>query len=216
MNSLGMIEVYGFTTALCVADLMVKAANVRLIAFDRNRPFSPNIPAPLIMAVKVEGSASDVKAAVSAGKAYAEDKGRYIVSHIIARPDDDAEKMAYLCDINRDKYNKNMPKTMKNVSSDGISFSGALGILEVEGYVCSVVGFDTMLKAADVRLVHKEERLGGRLVTLVITGEVSAVKAALEAGNAAASGLGKVYGREIIARPHGELLKFFDLEAIEK
>lgn len=216
MNALGMIEVYSFTTALYVADLMAKAANVKLIAFDRNRPFSPNIPAPLIMAVKIEGSTSDVEYAVQVGKAYAEDKGRYIVSHIIPRPDDDAEKMAYLCDINRDKYNKNMPKSMKNVSSDGIEFSGSLGILEVEGYVCSVEALDTMLKAASVRLLHKEERLGGRLVTLVITGEVSAVKASVEAGSESASRYGKVYGKEVIAAPHRELLKFFDLEALDK
>lgn len=216
MNSLGMIEVYSFTTALCVADRMAKAANVKLIAFDRNRPFSPKIPAPLIMAVKVEGSTSDVEYAVQIGKAYAEDKGRYIVSHVIPRPDSDAEKMAYLCDINRDKFNKNMPKTMKDVSCDGIDFSGSIGILEVQGFVCAVEGLDSMLKAANVRLLHKEERLGGRLVTLVVTGEVSAVMAAVEAGSKSASRYGEVYGKEVIARPHNELLKFFDLEAIEK
>ena len=214
MKALGMIEVYGFTTALCVADLMVKASNVKLIAFDRNRPKSEKVPAPLVMIVKVEGTASDVESAVQVGKEYTEAKGRYIVSHIIARPDDDAEKMAYLCDINRDKYNKNMPKSMKNVDSCNIDFRGALGILEVQGYVCAVEGLDTMLKAANVRLVHKEERLGGRLVTLIITGEVSAVKAAIEAGSKSVSRYGKVYGEEIIARPHNELLKFFDLEAI--
>ena len=215
MNSLGMIEVYGFTTALVAADLMVKTSDVRLIAFDRNRPGSEKVPAPLVMAVKVEGSTADVQAAVRAGRAYAEGIGRYITSHIIARPDEDAEKMAYLCDINRDKYNKKMPKTMKGVSSDDIDFSGALGILEVQGFVCAVEGLDTMLKTAEVRLLHKEERLGGRLVTLIVTGSVSAINAAVEAGGKNASKYGKVYGTEVIARPHNELLKFFDLEAIE-
>lgn len=214
MNALGMIEVYSFTTALCVADLMAKTADVKVIAFDRNRPFTPPIPVPLIMAVKIEGTTSAVEYAVSVGREYAEKKGKYIVSHIIPRPDDDAEKMAYLCDINRDKYNKKMPKSMKGINSADINFRGALGILEIEGYVCSVVGLDAMLKAANVKLVHKEERLGGRLVTLIVTGEVSAVKASIEAGSEIASSFGKVYGREIIARPHNELLKFFDLESI--
>ncbi|MBQ5757679.1 MAG: BMC domain-containing protein [Clostridia bacterium] len=45
MNALGLIEVYSFTTALCVADLMAKAADVKVIAFDRNRPFAPDAPA---------------------------------------------------------------------------------------------------------------------------------------------------------------------------
>ena len=54
MNALGLIEVYSFTTALCVADLMAKAADVKVIAFDRNRPFAKGFPVPLIMAVKIE------------------------------------------------------------------------------------------------------------------------------------------------------------------
>ena len=62
-----------------------------------------------------------------------------------------------------------------------------LGLLEVEGLVAAIEGLDAMLKAADVRLVHTEERLGGRLVTIVVVGTVSAVSAAIEAGKAAAS-----------------------------
>lgn len=216
MKALGLIEVYGFTTALYAADLMAKAADVKIIAFDRNRPFNPGFPVPLIMVAKIEGSVSGVKSAIETAKAYAESKGRYIVSHVIPRPEDSSEKMAYLNDINRDKFNKNMPKTMKDADASGIKFSGALGIVEVEGYVCAVETLDSMLKAAEVRLVHTEERLGGRLVTLVVTGEVSAVKAAVEAGKTNAAKFGKVYGDEVIARPHNELLKFFDLEAIGK
>ena len=68
MNALGLIEVYSFTTALCVADLMAKSADVKVIAFDRNRPFAPDAPAPLIMVVKVEGSVAAVKAAIEAVK----------------------------------------------------------------------------------------------------------------------------------------------------
>ncbi len=110
MKALGMIEVYSFTTALCVADVMAKAADVKVIAFDRNRPINPDVPAPLVMEVKIEGVTSAVKAAIEAGKSYAEGQGKYIVSHIIPRPDDQTEKMAYLIDINRDKYNKKMVK----------------------------------------------------------------------------------------------------------
>ena len=51
MKALGMIEVYSFTTALCVADVMAKAADVEVIAFDRNRPIRTDVPAPLVMEV---------------------------------------------------------------------------------------------------------------------------------------------------------------------
>ena len=110
MKALGMIEVYSFTTALYVADVAAKAADVKIIAFDRNRPFAPGCPVPLIMVVKMEGEISAVEAAVEASVNYAKSKNRYIVHHIIPRPAETVEKMAYLLDINRDKYNKKLPK----------------------------------------------------------------------------------------------------------
>lgn len=88
----------------------------------------------------------------------------------------------------------------------------AIGLLEIEGLVAAIEGLDSMVKAADVRLVHSEKRLGGRLVTVVIAGTVSAVDAAIVAGEAAAQRIGKVYGKEVIANPHSEVTKFFDME----
>ena len=213
MKSLGLIEVYSFTTALCVADVMAKAAEVSIIAFDRNRPISASVPAPLVMEVKIEGNTASVQAAIEAGKEYAKREGKYIVSHVIAHPDNQTESMAYLIDINRDKYNKKLiKKTFKDYELDE-STKGSIGIFEVQGLVASIAGLDAMLKAADVRVIHTEKRLGGRLVTFVVLGKVSAVKAAVEAGCEEAKSLGDVYGCEVIANTHPEVMKFFDLEA---
>ena len=74
--------------------------------------------------------------------------------------------------------------------------------------VAAIAGLDAMVKAADVRLIHVEKRLGGRLVTLVIDGSVSGVTAALEAGREAAAQVGNVKLAEVIARPHPEVTKF--------
>lgn len=211
MKALGMIEVYSFTTAVCVADLCAKTADVKVIAFDRNRPISPDVPAPLVMVVKIEGDTSSVQSAVEAGVAYAKEKGKYIVSHIIANPGEDVEKMGYLMDINKDKFNKKLPKSFLGATAEEKT-TKAIGLLEVQGLVASIEGLDTMLKSAEVRLIHTEKRLGGRLVTLIVTGSVSAVNAAIENGKAAAEQLGKVYGCEVIARPHSEISKFFDFE----
>lgn len=90
--------------------------------------------------------------------------------------------------------------------------NNSIGILEVSGLVASVEGLDAMLKAADVRLIHTEKRLGGRLVTLIVMGEVSAVTASVEAGRNMAARLGKVFSYEVIARPHEEIMKFFDTD----
>ncbi len=212
MKAFGMIEVYSFTTAVCAADIMVKTGNVKLIAFDRNRPFAKGFPVPLIMGAKIEGDVADVKAAVEAAKAYAMGKGHYIVSHVIPNPGENVEKMAYLIDINKDKFNKKLPKNFIDKDTcPEIKGDNAIALLEVEGLVAAIEGTDEMLKTADVRLVHTEKRLGGRLVTIIIAGKVDAVTSALSKGNVTAEPLGKVYGSEVIPNPHPELLKFFDM-----
>ena len=215
MNALGMIEVYSFTTAVCVADTASKAADVKIVAFDRNRPVSADVPAPLVMVVKMEGSVDAVNAAVEAGSACAKKEGKFIVSHVIARPADTVEKMAYLVDINKDKFNK---KLKENLDLDrkgeyNSNYSGAIGLLEVQGLVASIEGLDTMLKSASVRLIHTEKRLGGRLCTFIVCGSVSDVSAAVEAGKEAAQALGGVYGSAVIANVNSEVVKFFDMQA---
>ncbi|MDO4744318.1 MAG: BMC domain-containing protein [Clostridia bacterium] len=110
MKALGMIEVYSFTTAVVTADICAKAADVKIIAFDRNRPKSPDVPAPLVMQIKMSGPVAAVKSAVEAGVAYAKSEGKYIISHVIANPGEGVEKMAYLLDMNKDKFNKKLPK----------------------------------------------------------------------------------------------------------
>ena len=84
----------------------------------------------------------------------------------------------------------------------------ALGMIETRGLVAAIEAADAMVKAADVKLIHVEKRLGGRLVTVVVEGEVSAVQAALDAGAAAAAEVGNVKVCEVIARPHPDVMKF--------
>ncbi len=213
MKALGMLEVYSFTTAVCVADLCAKAADVEVIAFDRNRPKSPDVPAPLVMQIKIAGPVAAVRAAIEAGKEYAEAEGKYIISHIIPNPGEGVEKMAYLLDINRDKYNKKLPKNFLNAKDlEPTNVAGeSIGLLEVEGLVASIEGLDAMAKAANVRVIHSEKRLGGRLVTYIIAGEVSAVTAAIAAGEESSAKFGKLFGSAVIARPHNEITKFFDM-----
>ena len=76
MNALGMLEVYSFTTAVCAADIAAKTADVSVIAFDRNRPKSADVSAPVVMEVKVEGDIASVRSAIEAGRAYAEGENK--------------------------------------------------------------------------------------------------------------------------------------------
>ena len=90
----------------------------------------------------------------------------------------------------------------------------AIALLEVQAMSAAIEGLDAMLKAADVRLIHVEKRLGGRLVTVVVDGTVSAVTAAAEAGREAAARVGNVKLCEVIARPHPEITKFLYTDTV--
>jgi ethanolamine utilization protein EutM len=81
----------------------------------------------------------------------------------------------------------------------------ALGMIETKGFVCLVEAIDTMLKAANVQLISWD-KIGSGLVTAFVSGDVAAVKAAMDAGAAAASKLGQVISVEVIPRPHEELI----------
>ena len=105
MNALGMVEVCGFTTSICCADIAAKAADVRIIALDKNKPAAgDSAEVPLIMNVKMEGSVAAVEMAVQATSAYAKEKNLFVTSHIIPRPGNGTEKMAFLSDVGRDRW----------------------------------------------------------------------------------------------------------------
>ncbi|HEY2955178.1 MAG TPA: ethanolamine utilization microcompartment protein EutM [Candidatus Eisenbacteria bacterium] len=77
----------------------------------------------------------------------------------------------------------------------------ALGLIETRGWVAMVEASDAMVKAARVNLVHYE-KIGGGYVTTVVRGDVAAVRAATEAGAAAAAKVGEVVSVHVIPRPH--------------
>ncbi len=88
----------------------------------------------------------------------------------------------------------------------------ALGLVETRGFVGAVEAADAMVKAANVRLIGKE-KVGHGLVTMMVRGDVGAVKAAVEAGAEAARRVSEVVSVHVIPRPHTdveELLKELD------
>ncbi len=80
----------------------------------------------------------------------------------------------------------------------------AIGLIETKGMVPLVEATDAALKAANVEF-RGWQRVGSGYVTVVVTGDVAAVKAAVEAGSAAAQRVGELVSTDVIARPHGEL-----------
>ena len=80
----------------------------------------------------------------------------------------------------------------------------ALGMIETKGLVAAVEAADAMVKAANVTLIGKEH-IGGGLVTVMVRGDVGAVKAATDAGAAAAERVGELVSVHVIPRPHSEM-----------
>ena len=80
----------------------------------------------------------------------------------------------------------------------------ALGMIETKGLVAAIEAADAMVKAANVTLIGKEH-IGGGLVTVMVRGDVGAVKAATDAGAAAAERVGELVSIHVIPRPHGEI-----------
>ena len=116
MAALGMIEVYGFTTSVIVADACAKAADVKIVAIDKNKPANADkVEVPLVMVVKFEGTPAAVEAAHDAGKAVAEERGLFITSKIIAGLDPSVEWFAHLTATGRDKLRNYVTKDGKQV-----------------------------------------------------------------------------------------------------
>lgn len=87
----------------------------------------------------------------------------------------------------------------------------AIGLVEVSGSVAAVDALDIMCKAANVSLVTIERKLGGRLVTVVVSGDVSDVKAAVEA--AVKGCISHPVASAVIASPHSETKRILEMSA---
>jgi ethanolamine utilization protein EutM len=80
----------------------------------------------------------------------------------------------------------------------------ALGMVETKGLVAAIEAADAMVKAANVELVGREQ-VGSGLVTVMVRGDVGAVKAATDAGAVAAANVGELVSVHVIPRPHNEV-----------
>lgn len=82
--------------------------------------------------------------------------------------------------------------------------ANALGMVETKGLVAAIEAADAMVKAANVTLIGKQQ-VGAGLVTVMVRGDVGAVKAATDAGAAAAENVGELISVHVIPRPHSEV-----------
>lgn len=94
----------------------------------------------------------------------------------------------------------------KIIKEEKIMVQEALGMVETRGLVAAIEAADAMLKAANVELVGTE-KIGSGLVSVMVRGDVGAVKAAVEAGESSATKLGEIIATHVIPRPHADVEK---------
>ncbi len=177
-QALGMIETKGLVALFEASDAMLKAANVAFAGWER-------VGSGLVTAF-VEGDVAAVKAATDAGAAAARRVGELSSVVVIPRPHDELGPFY-------------QPPSAKNAEAP--DRESALGLIETRGLVGLVEASDAMCKAASVRLVRTIE-IGGGYVTAVVRGDVGSVRAAVDAGAAAARRVGELVSSHIIPRPH--------------
>jgi carbon dioxide concentrating mechanism protein CcmO len=201
MTSLGFIEAPFLSISAMLAQEAANAADVRILGFEATG--NENI------LIRLAGDVSQIRAALDAAECLAPELGvESITTGTIPRPDAGFDPMIHFPNANNPLYggrdqllptdypaNPNTPANMK---------PQAIGILETQGLTAILEATDAMLKAADVKLVGKE-KIGAAYVTVIVRGDVAAVTAAIQAGQAAVGNLGKVIAAHIIARPHDEL-----------
>jgi microcompartment protein CcmL/EutN len=199
MPCLAGLEVSFISVTALVADAMAKAGEVRILGFE------PTGIQTILIRMEAVCPAT-LRAALDCGKARALELGVEEPSEmLLARPDNG------LFHLNDQPFSINGIYGGREEMRPGdhpkqrIMKNQALGILETQGLTAALEGTDAMLKAADVQLVGKE-KIGAAYVAIMISGDVAAVKAAVDAGAAAVGGLGKLIAAHVIARPHEELL----------
>ena len=184
-------------TAL-VADAMLKAADIELLGFEPTG-------AETIMIRIVAKETGDAEAALLAAINEAKRLGVSATTTLLARPHLSIPSLNTKPNTINPLYGGRDELRPSDFPNKTMNKNQAIGILETQGLTAILEATDAMLKAADVELVGKE-KIGAAYVTVIVRGDVAAVKAAVDAGAQAASPLGKVIAAHVIARPHEGLL----------
>jgi microcompartment protein CcmL/EutN len=198
--ALGFIEIPSLSVTLLVADQAVKAAGVRLLGIES----SGNTP----LLVRLEGEIAAVQAALDRAQQFAAGLGAKIVADCVSRPEAGFAPMIHFPNSQNPFYggrDQFLPSDFPPTNQQTMNTKEAIGIIETQGLTAVLEATDAMLKAASVQLVGKE-KIGAAYVTVIVRGEVAAVKAAVEAGSRAVGSLGKLVAAHVIARPHDDLI----------
>jgi microcompartment protein CcmL/EutN len=206
-DSLGLLETTGFTPALVALDVMSKAASVEIMQAEVNDFLG--------ICIKITGSSDAVDTALQAGHDIAQQMGGEPVINLIRRIDQESwqaidSPAEFNPLIQQDVVH--FPRTTHPDHSSSNKeepvaehHAHALGFIETQGFTAVFEAIDQACKTANVEVVGKE-KLGGGYVTVIIQGDVAAVKAAIDTGQQSVAALGNLIAAHVIARPSAAVL----------
>ena len=200
MSALAFLEIPFFSVTALVADHVAKSAGVRLLGFE-------GVGDERIL-IRLGGDLGALTSALAAAESFAATLGVPAISTRIARPAEGYSALVHFPNSISGLYggrDQCLPTDFPPATTPMNANQQAIGILETQGLTAILEATDAMLKAADVTLVGKE-KIGAAYVTVVIRGDVAAVKAAIDAGSQAVGALGKLIAAHVIARPHSDLV----------
>lgn len=200
MKALGFAEIPFFSITAVVADQVVKAAPVRLLGIETTGNEN--------LMLRLQGDVASIETALAFAKQRARELGSEAVVRCISRPEAALDPLMHFPNTQNPLYggrDQFLPTDYPETKTQTMNTNPqALGILETQGLTAVLEATDTMLKAANVTLVGKE-KIGAAYVTVIVKGDVAAVKAAVDAGAKAVGSLGKLIAAHVIARPHDDL-----------
>ena len=199
--ALGFAEMPFLSITAVIADQVVKESEVRILGIETSGNEN--------LVLRLRGDVAAVQAALTFIERRATELGVKAIVNCIGRPEAGLDPLIHFPNSTNPLYGgqDQMVPTESNQSTDETMDTNqpALGIIETQGLTAILEACDTMLKAANVTLVGKE-KIGAAYVTVIIKGDVAAVKAAVDAGAQAVGSLGKLVAAHVIARPHDDLV----------
>ena len=202
MNTgLALLEIHGLTPALVALDGLDKAARVRLVQMELNDLYG--------VFLKIAGDSASLRAAVDEARTTIEQMQGKITATIIDSPTDESRKAIHsrpeVSPLLEAPVVFDPQSSSEKAGTKPMNENYAIGLIETQGFTAVMEAIDTACKAANVEVIGKE-KLGGGYITVMIKGDVAAVKAAIEAGKEKVGALGKLIAAHVIPRPSTAVL----------
>jgi microcompartment protein CcmL/EutN len=189
-DALAFIEIGGWSPAMVVLDAMEKNATIQILQTELND--APGV------CLKLSGRVSDLQNAARVAEAAAEAMQIPVIAHVIPRPAENSRAGWEARPDFNPLIEQPSVRTPEALMNNQANF--AVGLIETQGFTAVFEAIDTALKTANVEILGRE-KLGGGYITVVIKGDVSAVRAAVDAAKGSVEGLGRLIATHVIPSP---------------